>query len=143
MSDMLNSVTTTVKLVVAGIGGSGAKATAVNFIKDAAGVREWAWLPLAEASQVRAGTVIFAETVSRSRTVETTYTDKHGAVVDLKVPKRQIFLGGRIVITAPESEPLAPCDFVVTDEAKVYASRVDAKSVGAATAEVASSDEPF
>jgi len=142
MSEMLNSVTTAVKLVVAGIGGSGAKATAVNFIKDASGVREWAWLPNAIASQVRAGTVILAETVSRSSKVETTYTDKTGAVVDLKVPKRQVFLGGKVVVTAPESEPLAPCDFTVTDEAKVYASRVDAKSVGAATAE-GDSSEPF
>ena len=143
MSETLKTAATGAeKLVVAGVGGSGKTSTAINFLKDASGVREWAWLPNAIASQVRAGTVILVETVSRSSKLETTYTDKTGAVVDLKVPKRQLFFGGEVVVTAPESEPLAPCVFTVTDEAKVYASRVDAKSVGAATAEGTSS-EPF
>lgn len=144
MSDMLNTVTTAVKLVVAGVGGIGPKSTAVNFLKDASGVREWAWLPNAVATQVRAGTVILAETVSRSSKVETTYTDKSGAVVALKVPKRQVFLGGKVVVTAPESEPLPAAEFSVSDEARVYASRVDAKQVAsAATSEASSEDEPF
>jgi hypothetical protein len=146
MSEMLNTAATGAeKLVVAGIGGHGTKAIAINFLKDANGVREWAWLPLAYAPFVRAGTVLVAETVSRSSKLETTYTDKvSGAVVALKVPKRQLFLGGKVVISAPESEPLAPLTVEVTDDAKVYASRVDAKSVGAATAEGDSSaEEPF
>lgn len=144
MSDMLNTVTTAVKLVVAGVSNAGPKSTAVNFLKDASGVREWAWLPNAVATQVRAGTVIFADAVSRSSKVETNYTDqKTGLVVALKVPKRQLFLGGKVVVTAPESEPLPTAEFSVSDEAKVYASRVDAKKVAPAATSDASGDEAF
>lgn len=145
MSDTLNTGSTTArKLVVAGVSGAGPKATAVNFLKDASGVREWAWLPNAIASQVRAGTVVIADAVSQSSKVETTYTDqKTGVVVALKVPKRQLFLGGAVTITAPESDPLPTADFTVTDEAVVYASRVDAKKVASAATSDASGDEAF
>lgn len=145
MSDTLNTGSTTArKLVVAGVGGAGKKATAINFLKDANGVREWAWLPNEVAAVVRAGTVVVAGAVSESSTVETTYTDqKTGVVVALKVPKRQLFLGGKIVIQAPASDPLPAADFTVTDEAKVYASRVDAKQVASAATSVASGDEAF
>jgi len=145
MSDTLNTGSTTArKLVVAGVNNPGPKATAVNFLKDANGVREWAWLPNAIASQVRAGTVVIAGAISESSKVETTYTDqKTGVVVALKVPKRQLFLGGAIVVTAPESDPLPAADFTVTDEAKVYAARVDAKQVASAATSDASGDEAF
>lgn len=140
MSEMLNTVTATVKLVVAGVGGSGPKSTAINLLKDASGVREWCWLPNQVASTVRAGSTITAEFVSRASKLETTYTDRTtGAVMELKVPKRQVFLGGVVTVDAPESEPLPEAKFVVTDEAKVYASRVDNKAV----AGTPSSDEPF
>ena len=139
MSEMLNAVTATVKLVVAGIGGAGPKATAVNLLKDSNGVREWCWLPNQIASHVRAGSVISAEVVSRASKVETTYT-KDGVVTELKVPKRQVFLGGKVTVDAPASDPVPTAEFSVTDEARVYASRVDAKAIASTDM---SADEAF
>jgi hypothetical protein len=132
------------KLVVAGVGGVGPNATAINFQKDADGVREWGWVPNEIAADVRAGTVVYA-LVSRSSKVETTYTDKTGQVVALKVPKRQLFFGGETEVDAPESVPLPPTTWKVTDKAKVYAARVDAKQVAAKSTETSSgaADEPF
>lgn len=127
MSEMLKAATTAVKLVVAGIGGSGKKATAVNLLKDAQGVREWCWLPNEYAINLRAGSVLMVDSVSRSSKLETTYTDNTGNAVVLKVPKRQVFLGGNLVIQAPESDPLPELVVTVTDEAVIYAARVDKK----------------
>lgn len=143
MSEMLNTVTTAVKLVVAGVGGIGPKATAVNFLKDDFGVREWAWLPNAIAASVRKGSVVTAEFATHASKTETTYI-KDGKTLELKVPKRQVFLGGVITVDAPESKPLPEATYVVTEAARVYASRVDAKQVAsAATSEASSENDAF
>lgn len=143
MSEVLNTVTTAVKLVVAGVGGIGPKATAINFIKDDFGVREWGWLPNETAATVRKGSIVIAEFAERASKVETTYI-KNGKTLELKVPKRQVFLGGVITVDAPESKPLPEATYVVTDAARVYAARVDAKQVAsAATSEASSGEEPF
>ncbi len=139
MSDMLNTATTAVELVVAGVNNSGPKATSVSFLtRD--GVREWAWLPNQMAVALRPGMTLLVETVQPASKVQTTYL-KDGVEVELKVPKRQLFLGGNITVEAPAQEPLKPVTFVVTDEARKYANNFDAKVTDVATDLVA--DQPF
>lgn len=139
MSEMLNTATTAVQLVVAGINSPGPKATSVSFLtRD--GVREWAWLANPMASSLRAGMTLLVEQVQPATKVQTTYL-KDGVEVELKVPKRQLFLGGSITVEAPAQEALKPVAFVVTDEALKYAHNFDAKVIDAATDLVA--DQPF
>ena len=141
MSDMLNTATTAVQLVVAGINSPGPKATSVSFLtRD--GVREWAWLPNATASSLREGMTLLVEQVQPATKVQTTYTNQTtGEVVELKVPKRQLFLGGNITVEAPAQEALKPVAIVVTDEARKYAENFDTKRVEAST--VVAGDQPF
>jgi len=141
MSDMLNTATTAVQLVVAGINSPGPKSTSVSFLtRD--GVREWAWLPNATASSLREGMTLLVEQVQPASKVQTTYTNQTtGEVVELKVPKRQLFLGGNITVEAPAQEALKPVAIVVTDEARKYAENFDAKRVEAST--VVTGDQPF
>ena len=139
MSEMLNTATTAVQLVVAGINSPGPKATSVSFLtRD--GVREWAWLANPMASSLRAGMTLLVEQVQPATKVQTTYL-KDGVEVELKVPKRQLFLGGSITVEAPAQEALKPVAFVVTDEALKYAHNFDSKVIDAATDLVA--DQPF
>jgi hypothetical protein len=141
MSEMLNTATTAVQLVVAGINSPGPKATSISFLtRD--GVREWAWLPNATASSLREGMTLLVEQVQPASKVQTTYTDMAtGLLVELKVPKRQLFLGGNITVEAPAQEALKPVAIVVTDEARKYAENFDAKRVEAPT--VVAGDQPF
>jgi len=126
MSDMLNTATMAVKLIVAGVGGVGPKSTNVSFVtRD--GVREWAWVGNPLASSLRAGMVLLVEQVQPANKVQSTYINSEGVEVELKVPKRQLFLGGNITVEAPEQQPLLPVTFVVTDEAIKFANNVDAK----------------
>jgi hypothetical protein len=111
---------------IAAIGGRGPKSTAVNFLKSEQGVRLWAWIPNDIASRLRPGMTIAAEQVSFGRT-ETGYEDKSGSIVELKVPKRQVFFGGNLVIGAPESESLAPIAITFADGVDAYAQAFDAK----------------
>jgi hypothetical protein len=139
MSETLNTATTAVQLVVAGVNNSGPKATSVSFLtRD--GVREWAWLPNQMASSLRAGMTLIVEQVQPANKVQTTYL-KDGVEVELKVPKRQLFLGGSITVEAPAQEALKPVAFVVTDEALKYAHNFDSKVTDVATNLVA--DQPF
>lgn len=140
MSDMLKTVTTAVKLVVAGVNNSGPKATSVSFLtRD--GVREWAWLANPLASSLRAGMVLLVEQVQPANKVQSTYINSDGVEVELKVPKRQLFLGGNITVEAPEQTPLLPVTFVVTDEAIKFANAVDAKVSTVDASLIA--DQPF
>jgi hypothetical protein len=141
MSEMLNTATTAVQLVVSGINSPGPKATSVSFLtRD--GVREWAWLPNQMAVALRPGMTLLVEAVQPASKVQTTYTDMAtGLLVELKVPKRQLFLGGNITVEAPAQEPLKPVTFVVTDEAVKYAHNFDSKVTDVATDLVA--DQPF
>jgi hypothetical protein len=92
------------------------------------------------ASSLRAGMTLLVEQVQPATKVQTTYL-KDGVEVELKVPKRQLFLGGSITVEAPAQEALKPVAFVVTDEALKYAHNFDAKVIDAATDLVA--DQPF
>jgi len=141
MSEMLNTATTAVQLVVTRIGGSGPKMTNVGFTQDASGAWQWAWVPNALATQLRPGMVLAVEQVSPASKPETSYTNAVGVVVELKEPKRQLFLGGEMVVGAPEQEPLKPVTFVVTDEARKFANNYDAKR-DVVVADLGS-DEPF
>jgi hypothetical protein len=140
MSDMLKTATTAVKLVVAGVGGVGPKSTNVAFVtRD--GVREWAWVGNPLAVSLRAGMVLLVEQVQPANKVQTTYINSEGVEVELKVPKRQLFLGGSITVEAPEQTPLLPVTFVVTDEAIKFANAVDAKVSTVDASLIA--DQPF
>lgn len=126
-------------LTIAAIGGSGPKATAINFLKTEEGVRQWAWMSNDIASRLRPGMVLTVEQVSTGKT-ETTYI-ANGVQVDLKVPKQQLFLGGHITVAKPDAEPLAPVTVTFADDAATYAAAYDAKK--AAPAAEADGDEPF
>lgn len=117
-----------VSLSIAAIGGSGPKATAVNFTKTEEGQRPWAWVPNAVAADLVPGMVLTVESVSTGK-VETTYV-KDGVTVDLKVPKVQLFLGGQITVDAPDSEPVPEATFVVSDQARAYREAYLAKHSG-------------
>jgi hypothetical protein len=85
---------------------------------------------------------LLVEQVQPASKVQTTYTDMAtGLLVELKVPKRQLFLGGNITVEAPAQEPLKPVTFVVTDAAVKYAHNFDSKVTDVATDAVA--DQPF
>jgi hypothetical protein len=122
---------------IAAIGGSGPKATAVNFVKTEDGVRLWAWMSNDVASRLRPGMSIVAEQASFGR-VETSY-EKDGVVTELKVPKTQVFFGGSVTVAKPASEPLAPATFVFEDGVADYAQAYDAKN----SLSVIDDNEPF
>lgn len=124
--------TSTHNFTVAAIGGSGPRATAINFVKTDEGVRVWAWMSNDVASRLRPGMVVRAEQASFGK-VETTYTDKAGIVTELKVPRRQVFLGGQVIVAKPESEPIVPATVVFETEAEEYARAYDAKNGGRPT----------
>lgn len=110
--------TSTHNFSVAAIGGSGPRATAVNFVKTDDGIRLWAWIANEDASELVPGMIVRAEQASFGP-VETSY-ERNGVVTELKVPRKQVFLGGAITFDEPESEPLAPMTVTVTDKAKAY-----------------------
>ena len=100
------------ELVVAGLGGSGKKATAVNFtVVD--GIRTWAWLPneLVSAHNVRSGVTLTVEDVRAIGEPQTQY-EKDGEIVDLLNPKQQLLLGGQMSIAQPSLEPMAKLEVV-------------------------------
>ena len=111
---------------IAAIGGTGPKATAVNFLKTEDGVRLWTWMSNDVASKLRPGMTVVAEQASFGR-VETTY-EKAGVVTELKVPKAQVFFGGSVTVRKPESETLAPATVVFEDGVDEYAQAYDAKN---------------
>lgn len=114
-------------LSIAAIGGKGPKATNVAFLKNEAGVREWAWVPNNIAEMLAPGMRLVVEAVSVGK-VEETYTDRNtGEVVPLKVPKVQLFLGGEITVDAPEQEPLPEAQWKVSDAAAAYREAYRAK----------------
>ena len=101
-----------IELVIAGLGGSGPKSTAVNFtVVD--GIRTWAWLPneLVSAHNVRAGVTLTVEDVRAIGEPQTQY-EKDGEIVDLLNPKQQLLLGGQMSIAQPSLEPMAKLDVV-------------------------------
>lgn len=111
---------------IAAIGGSGPKATAVNFLKNEDGVRIWTWMANDIAKVLRPGMTVVAEQASFGR-VETTY-EKAGVITELKVPKVQVFLGGQVVVRKPEAEALAPTKVVFEDGLEDYIKSYDAKN---------------
>jgi hypothetical protein len=133
-------------LIVAFLGGSGPKSTAVNFLTDANGIREWAWMDTASARLLRPGMVLKVERVVRFTKVKTTYVNTAKETVALKVPKRQLLLEG--AITVEEPAPREPLEQVVTitPEAVAYGQRYDvahADDVADDAAESAETDEAF
>ncbi len=116
-----------IELVVAGLGGSGKKSTAVNFtVVD--GIRTWAWLPneLVSAqvqvgvdkdnnpifrNQIRAGVTLTVQDVRALGDTQTQY-EKDGEIYDLVNPKQQLLLGGQMTITQPTLEPMAKLEVV-------------------------------
>lgn len=116
---------------IAAIGGSGPKATAVNFLKNEDGIRLWTWMSNDIAFRLRPGMTVVAEQASFGK-VETTY-DKAGVTMELKVPKAQVFLGGSVTVRKPEAETLAPATVVFEDGVEDYARSYDAKNSGRPT----------
>lgn len=112
------------QFTVSALGGRGPKSTAVNFVKED-GIRLWCWLSNDVASRIRPGMVVTAEKVSTGK-VETSY-EKAGVVTELKVPRQQVFLGGSVSITAPESEPLPEISVSFADDVDAYIQAFDAK----------------
>lgn len=101
-----------IELVVAGLGGSGKKSTAVNFtVVD--GIRTWAWLPneLVSAHNIRAGVTLTVQDVRALGDTQTQY-EKDGQIFDLVNPKQQLLLGGQMTITQPALEPMAKLEVV-------------------------------
>lgn len=111
---------------VAAIGGSGPKATAINFVKTEDGIRLWAWFANDTASRIRPGMRVVADEVSFGK-VETTY-EKAGVVTELKVPRAQVFFGGALVISNPDTQPLAPVSVTFEDGCNEYAAAYDNKN---------------
>lgn len=128
-------------LSIAAIGGSGPKATAVQFVKTDDGVRPWAWLPNDLAALLAPGMLLNVEHVSTGKT-ETAYTDKAGNTVELKVPRMQLFLGGTIEVDAPEAEPVPEITVKVSDKAAAYREAYLAKQAKQAPSDEDTS-EPF
>jgi len=101
-----------IQLIVAGLGGSGQKATAVNFtVVD--GIRTWAWLPneLVSAHNIRAGVTLTVQEVRALGETQTHY-EKDGEMIELVNPKQQLLLGGQMTIAQPKLEPLAKLEVV-------------------------------
>jgi len=76
------------------------RATVIGFVKSDDGVRNWCWLSNALAKGIRPGMVLKCEVVVLEE-VCTTYV-QHGEEKGLKVPRRQVRLGGHISVDAPE-----------------------------------------
>ena len=76
------------------------RATVIGFVKSDDGVRNWCWLSNALAQGIRPGMVLKCEVVVLGE-VRTTYV-QHGKEKGLKVPRRQVRLGGHISVDAPE-----------------------------------------
>lgn len=76
------------------------RATVIGFVKSDDGVRNWCWLSNALAQGIRPGMVLKCEVVVLEE-VRTTYV-QHGEEKGLKVPRRQVRLGGHINVDAPE-----------------------------------------
>lgn len=121
---------------IAGISGSGPKATSVSFLRDADGVRQWTWLPNDVAARLRPGMTVTVEEVSTGR-VETSY-EKDGQQVALKTPKQQVFLYGQISFGKPVEGDRTPPTFSFDEDATVYAATYDAKHHG-----VQEGEDPF
>lgn len=116
-----------IELVVAGLGGSGKKSTAVNFtVVD--GIRTWAWIANEIVTkqvvvgqdkdgnnifrdQIRAGVTLTVQDVRALGDVQTQY-EKDGEIFDLVNPKQQLLLGGQMTITQPVLEPMAKLEVV-------------------------------
>ena len=116
----------TQSFIVSAIGGSGPKATAIKFVKNEDNIGLWAWVANDTASRIRPGMSIVAEQASFGK-VETTFL-KAGVIEELKVPKRQVFLGGTLVIKKPETQPLAPLSVTFEDGCDEYAAAYDNKN---------------
>ena len=127
----------TQSFIVSAIGGSGPKATAINFVKTEDGIRLWAWVANDTASRIRPGMRVVAEEASFGK-VETTYL-KAGVVEELNVPKRQVFLGGTLDIKKPETQLLAPVSVKFEDGCDEYAAAYDNKNGSF----VSHDEEPF
>lgn len=126
-----------ISLIIAFIAAnSGPKATAVTFLKTEDGTSQWSWISNDIASKLRPGMRLNVSEVSYSR-VQTQY-EKDGVMVDLKVPKQQLFLGGSITVELPDTQPLAPATWSFGDEVDNYTAAYDAKR-----ATVAANDEAF
>lgn len=133
-------------LSVSGVGGSGPKATAINFtIDEATGMRPWAWVPNSIAAQIRPGSRLVVPIV-REGDIETHRSDDPSTA--LVRPKVQLWLSRtpdqKILVLPPETLPVAgEDDFEVTTEASEFAQRVDAKADRQAVTDAVNGTEPF
>jgi len=102
------------ELIVAGIGGSGAKSTSVSFTLTDKGVRPWAWIKTSIVAEhnIRAGVTLTVSDVRAFGNVQTEYENENGELVQLDKPKQQLLLGGKMTIKQPEFEPLAQLEVV-------------------------------
>ena len=101
------------ELVVAGLGGSGPKSTAVNFtVVD--GIRTWAWIAneLVATHNIRAGVTLLVSDVRAFDEPKTHYENNDGESVKLPNPKQQLLLGGQMSIAQPSIEPMAKLEVV-------------------------------
>lgn len=131
---------------VVGINGSGSKSTAVGLrsLDESDEMRYWAWFQNAVAATMCVGMRVTFDTASLGK-VQTVYTDKAGYIIELKVPKRQVFWGGNAHIDAPNAETLPAQTVTMSDEARKFAENMRAKQTRDAQVEGddSSFDEPF
>ena len=89
---------------VSSLGHRGPKSTRVNFGPLSEGVRLWAWIPNAVASNICEGMAITGEfTVRPNGEVESSYT-KDGVVMLKNVPTQQVWVNGTFVFDAPSED---------------------------------------
>lgn len=105
---------------------SGPKATAITFLKTEGNISQWAWVDNSVAARLRPGMKLVVGEVGTAK-VQTQYEDKSGNMVDLKVPKQQLFLGGNITVELPDTQPVAPATWSFGDDLSSYSDYYDAK----------------
>ena len=106
---------------------SGPKATAITFLKTEDNISQWAWVDNSVAAKLRPGMKLVVGEVGTAR-VQTQYEDnKSGNMIDLKVPKQQLFLGGAINVELPDTQPVAPATWSFNDDLDGYSDNYDAK----------------
>ena len=101
------------ELIVAGLGGSGPKSTAVNFTV-VEGIRTWTWIrnEMIATHNIRAGVTLLVSDVRAIGEPITHWENNDGESVKLDNPKQQLLLGGKMSIAQPSLEPMEKLEVV-------------------------------
>ena len=112
---------------VSSLGHRGPKSTRVNFGPLNEGVRLWAWIPNAVASNICEGMAVTGEfTVRPNGEVETSFT-RDNVVTFKNVPTQQVWVNGKPVFDAPSEDIGEVPTYTVSEQAEAYRQRVLAK----------------